>query len=79
MKRVVKEDARREERITMEIVVDCNNEDEVAVGWYCYLENTLKFHLKRGYRFKSAARIGPCAHHADIRRPTRSRSPMNGP
>jgi hypothetical protein len=38
----VEEDAQREERITMEIVVDCY-EGEVAMGWYCYLENTLKF------------------------------------
>lgn len=37
------EDAEREERITMEIVVDAYNSDEQAVGWYCYLENTLTF------------------------------------
>jgi hypothetical protein len=27
----------------MEIVVDAYNESERAMGWYCYLENTLKF------------------------------------
>ena len=33
----------REERITMEIIVDAYNESEVWTGWYCYLENTLAF------------------------------------
>lgn len=41
-KRTKKDDA-REERITMEIVVDAYNETERAMGWYCYLENSLKF------------------------------------
>jgi hypothetical protein len=27
----------------MEIVVDCYNEDEVAMGWYNYLEDRLRF------------------------------------
>jgi hypothetical protein len=31
----------REDRITMEIVVDAYNEDERAMGWYCYLEENL--------------------------------------
>jgi hypothetical protein len=31
----------REERITMEIVVDAYNEDERAMGWCCYLEEKL--------------------------------------
>jgi hypothetical protein len=35
------EDPAREERIIMEIVVDCYNEDERASGWYCYLEDRL--------------------------------------
>jgi hypothetical protein len=38
-----KRDAEREERITMEIVVDCYNRDERAMGWYYYLESTLQF------------------------------------
>ncbi len=33
----------REERITMEIIVDAYNESEVRTGWSCYLENTLAF------------------------------------
>lgn len=33
----------REERITMEIIVDAYNESEVWTAWYCYLENTLAF------------------------------------
>lgn len=35
---MVDNDAIREERITMEIIVDCYNEHEVAMGWYYYLE-----------------------------------------
>ena len=31
----------REERITMEIVVDCYNEHEAWSGWWCYLEGKL--------------------------------------
>lgn len=38
-----KKDDEREERIEMEIVVDCYNEDERAAGWYCYLEDRLQF------------------------------------
>jgi Calcium binding len=38
-----KQDEIREERILMEIVVDAYNEEERAMGWYCYLEDTLHF------------------------------------
>ena len=36
----------REERITMEIVVDCYNESERAMGWYYYLQDKLQFPFK---------------------------------
>jgi hypothetical protein len=36
-------DSEREDRIIMEIVVDAYGADERAMGWYCYLENTLNF------------------------------------
>jgi hypothetical protein len=36
-------DRAREERIQMEIVVDCYNESERYSGWICYLEEKLKF------------------------------------
>lgn len=36
-------DPGREERITMEIVVDAYGEMERRVGWHAYLENTLEF------------------------------------
>jgi len=32
-----------EERITMEIIVDANGPDEQAMGWYYYLQDTLRF------------------------------------
>jgi len=33
----------RGQRITEEIIVDCYNEEEKASGWYCYMEESLKF------------------------------------
>lgn len=36
----------REHRIDMEIVVDAYNEEERAMGWYYYLENSLRFPFK---------------------------------
>ncbi len=39
-------DPEREERIAMEIVVDAYNEEEQAMGWYYYLEDTLQFPFK---------------------------------
>jgi hypothetical protein len=36
-------DQAREERITEEIIVDCSNESERFTGWYCHLEEKLKF------------------------------------
>lgn len=39
----VETDAAREHRIDMEIVVDCYNEDERAMGWYCHLQDKLAF------------------------------------
>jgi len=38
-----KRDPEREERITMEIVVDCYDECERAMGWYYYLQDALGF------------------------------------
>ena len=38
-----KRDAEREERITMEIVVDAYGPEEQAMGWYCYLQDTMQF------------------------------------
>src|SRR5438876_12341540 len=37
------EDEEREERITMEIIVDAYNSEEQAMGWYYYLEGTMQF------------------------------------
>jgi len=36
-------DKQREERITMEIIVDANGPEEQAMGWYYYLEEKLHF------------------------------------
>ena len=39
----MKENARRERRISMEIVVDAYTPEEQAMGWYYYLEDKLRF------------------------------------
>ena len=36
-------DGEREERIHNEIIVDCYNAEEQALGWYYYLESALTF------------------------------------
>jgi hypothetical protein len=38
-----KKDKGREERITMDIIVDANGPEEQAMGWYYYLEDQLRF------------------------------------
>lgn len=38
-----KKDNEREERITMEIIVDANGPEEQAMGWYYYLEDRIHF------------------------------------
>ena len=38
-----KKDEEREERIRMEIVVDCDDKYDRAAGWYNYLEERLQF------------------------------------
>ena len=40
------EDKQREHRIDMEIIVDCYNETERAMGWYYYIADNLKFPFK---------------------------------
>ena len=39
----IKRDEIREQRIIMEIVVDAYGAEEQAMGWYYYLEDTIKF------------------------------------
>ena len=41
--RRISEDTIREERISMEIVVDAYNEEERCMGWYYYLASKLRF------------------------------------
>ena len=36
-------DEEREERITMEIIVDAYGPEEQAMGWHCYLDNKIRF------------------------------------
>ncbi|MEW6558093.1 MAG: calcium-binding protein [Elusimicrobiota bacterium] len=43
MKVTIKENKIRENRITNEIIVDCYDEEEQAMGWYYYLEDKLSF------------------------------------
>ena len=39
----MKEDKAQEQRIVNDIVVDAYNAEERAMGWYCYLEDRLRF------------------------------------
>ncbi len=39
----VERDKEREERITMEIVVDAYGAEEQAMGWYYYLQDRMQF------------------------------------
>lgn len=57
-------DEAREERITMEIVVDCYNEHEAWSGWCCYLDAKLAFpfeaeciRVRRGSPLKAGERV----------------------
>ena len=38
----IKENEERENHLRDEIVVDCYNEEEQAMGWHCYLEDHLR-------------------------------------
>ena len=44
----------RERRIEMEVVVDAYNSEERAMGWYCYLEEKLKFPFQARCKSKRA-------------------------
>src|SRR5215212_9393607 len=43
MARRAKKQPEREDRIADEVTVDCYNRDEVAMGWYYYIEDKLQF------------------------------------
>ena len=60
----VKENKAREQRIEMEAVVDAYNTEERAMGWYCYLEERLKFPFKA--RCKSKREISPLRIREDV-------------
>jgi hypothetical protein len=60
----LKENKARERRIEMEVVVDAYNTEERAMGWYCYLEDRLKFPFKA--RCKSKREISPLRIGEDV-------------
>ena len=39
----IKKDPKRDDRITMEIIVDANGPEEQAMGWYYYLDDKVHF------------------------------------
>jgi hypothetical protein len=53
----INKDDEREQRISLEIVVDANGEEECAMGWYYYLDDKLSFPFKA--RCIEARRISP--------------------
>jgi hypothetical protein len=54
-----KQDAEREERITMEVVVDAYGPEEQAMGWYYYLQDKMQFPFKA--KCIAKRRISPLA------------------
>jgi hypothetical protein len=40
---VIQEDPEREQRITMDIIVDAYGPEEQAMGWYYYLQDNISF------------------------------------
>ena len=60
----LKENKAREQRIEMEAVVDAYNSEERAMGWYCYLEERLKFPFKA--RCRSKREISPLGVGEDV-------------
>jgi len=60
----LKENKARERRIEMEAVVDAYNTEERAMGWYCYLEERLKFTFKA--RCASKREISPLRVGEDV-------------
>jgi hypothetical protein len=54
-----KQDAEREERITMEVVVDAYGPEEQAMGWYYYLQDKMQFPFKA--KCIAQRRISPLA------------------
>ena len=60
----LKENRARERRIEMEAVVDADNSEERAMGWYYYLEERLKCPFKA--RCKSKREISPLRVGEDV-------------
>jgi len=60
----MKENKARERRIEMEAVVDAYTSEEQAMGWYCYLEERLKFPFKA--RCASKREISPLRVGEDV-------------
>lgn len=56
----------REERIDMEIVVDTYNDEERAMGWYCYLEDNLNFPFKANWVRKGRKSLSPEAKEVEV-------------
>jgi hypothetical protein len=63
MKRI-DEDEVRENRISMEIVVDTYDEEERNMGWYYYLEDKLRFPFKA--RCITTRRSSPLAEREEV-------------
>jgi len=61
----VENDKVREERITMEIIVDAYGPEEQAMGWYYYLADNLNFPFKA--RCVTKRRISPLKPGEEIK------------
>ena len=59
-----RENKERDERITMEIIVDAYGAEEQAMGWYYYLEERLRFPFTTLCNAKRA--ISPLRAHDEV-------------
>jgi hypothetical protein len=62
----VPEDKEREERITMEVVVDAYNEEERAMGWYYYLQDTIQFPFDAIWTSSSKKSTKPSVREVEV-------------
>ena len=60
----MQEEAEREERIAMEIVVDCHDGGEAAMGWYSCLQEALSFPFRA--RCEAERAVSPLRHGEEV-------------
>ncbi len=55
-----------EDRIEMEIIVDTYNEEEQAMGWYCYLNDNMTFPFKAKWVKRASSSSTPAEELVEV-------------